>query len=337
MPAVCANIRDAMPIVDCAIYEDGRRRAGDVDLEHAYEASRVADGSSFVWIGLREPTKEEFDAVAREFYLHELAVEDAVKAHQRPKVEEYDDTLFIVLKTAKYHDDSETVEIGEINLFVGPGFLISVRHGGPSPLDGVRRQIESRDDLLRCGPGSVMHAIVDRVIDDYQPVLAGIEDDIEEVEEQVFSATRDAPTERIYKLKREVLSMHRATAPLIDPLERLAGGRYPHVHEDIREYFRDVYDHVERANDAVESMREMLNGVLDANTAQVGVRQNEDMRKITAWVAIVAVPTMVAGIYGMNFEHMPELKWEFGYPAALLLMLSVCTALYRSFKRAGWL
>ena len=327
-----------MPIVDCAIYEDGRRRNGDVDLEHAYEASRSGGGDSFVWIGLREPTKEEFDAVAREFYLHELAVEDAVKAHQRPKIEDYDGTLFIVLKTAKYHDDTETVEIGEINLFAGDGFLISVRHGGPSPLDGVRRQIEERDDLLRCGPGAVLHAIVDRVVDDYSPVLAGISDDIEEVEEEVFSPARVNPTERIYKLKREVLLMHRATGPLIEPLEKLASGRFePHVHEDIREYFRDVYDHVARANDAVEGMREMLNGILDANTAQVGVRQNEDMRKITAWVAIVAVPTMVAGIYGMNFEHMPELKWRFGYPAALLLMLGVCTALYRSFKRAGWL
>jgi len=324
-------------IVDCAVYEGGRRREGNLDLEKAYQASRSGDGSSFVWIGMKEPTQEEFDSVAREFYLHELAVEDAVKAHQRPKIEEYEHTLFIVLKTAKYHDDTETVEIGEINLFVGEGFLISVRHGGPSPLDGVRRDIEAREDLLRCGPGAVMHAIVDRVVDDYQPVLQGIEEDIEEVEEEVFSPDRRSPTERIYKLKREVLSMHKATGPLIEPLEKLASGNVPHVHDDIREYFRDVFDHVARANDAVESMREMLNGILDANTAQVSVRQNEDMRKISAWVAILAVPTMVAGIYGMNFEHMPELKWEFGYPAALLVMAAVCLTLYRYFKRVGWL
>jgi len=324
-------------IVDCAVYEDGQRRDGDLELEDAYEASRSGDKSSFVWIGLREPSSEEFDAVKREFYLHELAVEDAVKAHQRPKIEDYDGTLFIVLKTAKYHDDSETVEIGEINLFVGDGFLVSVRHGVPSPLDGVRKKIESRRDLLRCGPGAVMHAIVDKVVDDYAPVLAGIEDDIEEVEEEVFSTERTNPTERIYKLKREVLSMHKATAPLIDPLERLARGDVPNVHEEIREYFRDVYDHVERANDAVDAMREMLNGILDANTAQVSVRQNEDVRKITAWVAILAVPTMIAGIYGMNFEHMPELKWEFGYPAVLLVVAAACTVLYRRFKHAGWL
>jgi magnesium transporter len=324
-------------IVDCAVYENGRRREGDLDLEQAYAASRSGDDSSFVWIGLREPSAEELDSVAREFYLHELAVEDAVKAHQRPKIEEYEHTLFIVLKTAEYHDDSETVEVGEINLFVGDGFLISVRHGGPSPLDGVRRKIESRPDLLRCGPGAVMHAIIDRVVDDYVPVLAGIEDDIEEVEEQVFSPDRNNPTERIYKLKREVLSMHRATGPLVAPLEALAEGRVPNVHEDIREYFRDVSDHVTRADEAVESMREMLNGILDANTAQISVRQNEDVRKISAWVAIVAVPTMIAGIYGMNFEHMPELKSEFGYPAVLLVILAVCAGLYRYFKKVGWL
>src|SRR4051794_18186911 len=242
MRVASGTIPDAM-IVDCAVYEAGRRREGRCELEHAYAAAQSGDGDSFVWIGLHDPTPDEFDSVAREFYLHELAVEDAIKAHQRPKIEEYDGTIFIVLKTAKYHDDSETVEIGEINLFAGSGFIISVRHGAPSPLDDVRKQIESRPDLLKCGPGSVMHAIVDRVVDDYEPVLAGIEDDIEEVEEDVFSNSRDNPTERIYKLKREVLSMHKSTAPLIDPLKHLAAGDVPHVHEDIREYFRDIYDH----------------------------------------------------------------------------------------------
>jgi magnesium transporter len=325
-------------IVDCAIYEDGKRREGNIELDRAFEESRSGDHDSFVWIGLRDPTEEEFDSVAREFYLHELAVEDAVKAHQRPKIEEYEHTLFIVLKTARYHDDTETVEIGEINLFVGDGFLISVRHGSPSPLHDVREQIEARPDLLRCGPGSVMHAIVDRVVDDYEPVLLGIEDDIEEVEEQVFSPERTVnPTERIYKLKREVLSMHRATGPLVDPLQRLARGDVPHVHEDIRDYFRDVYDHVARANDTTESMREMLNGILDANMAQVSIRQNDDMRKISAWVGIAAVPTLLAGIWGMNFQHMPELTWRFGYPMAIVIIVTVMLTLYRAFRRAGWL
>jgi len=324
-------------IVDCAVYDQGERRDGELDVRDASAEARSPEDGKFVWIGLKEPDPDEFDAVAREFDLHELAVEDAVKAHQRPKIEDYDGTLFIVLKTARYHDDSETVEIGEINLFVGEGFVISVRHGGPSALDEVRHRLEERSDLLRCGPGAVMHAIVDKVVDDYAPVLLGIEDDIEEVEEEVFSHDRTSPTERIYKLKREVLSMHRATQPLIDPLAKLARGDVPHVHDDITEYFRDVYDHVARANDAVESMREMLNGVLDANIAQVSVRQNEDMRKITAWVAILAVPTSIAGVYGMNFEHMPELEWTFGYPAGLLVILVACTVLYRGFKRAGWL
>jgi magnesium transporter len=326
-------------ILDCAVYEDGRRRQGALDLHEAYEAGREnGDGQPrFVWIGLMEPSPEEFESVAREFELHELAVEDAIKAHQRPKVEVYDDTLFVVLKTARYHDNTETVEIGEILLFVGEGFIVTVRHGSASALETVRRKAEQRQDLLRCGTSAVLHAIIDRVVDDYEPVLAGIDDDIEQVEQQVFSPQRTNPTERIYLLKREVLELHRATGPLVEPLDKLARGGFGVVHDDIREYFRDVHDHVVRANETVEGFREMLNGVLDANAAQVGVRQNEDMRKISAWVAIAAVPTAIAGIYGMNFEHMPELRWEFGYPLVLAVIAAICVALYRNFKRVGWL
>jgi magnesium transporter len=326
-------------IVDCAVYEEGKRRSGSLELGEAYEAGRngQSDGR-FVWIGLREPTEEEFDSVAREFHLHELAVEDAIKAHQRPKIELYDETLFMVLKTARYHDDSETVEIGEILLFVGDGFIVSVRHGSATELHGVRLETEKRPDLLRCGPGAILHAIIDRVVDDYEPVLAGIEDDIEEVEQEVFSPTRTNPTERIYKLKREVLEMHRATAPLIDPLQRLAKAHYGDiVHDRIREYFRDVLDHVLRANETVDGFREMLNSILDANAAQVGVRQNDDMRKISAWVAIAAVPTAISAIYGMNFKFMPELNWRFGYPAVIVVMAGICVWLYHRFKQAGWL
>jgi magnesium transporter len=328
-----------MTIVDCAVYEDGQRREGDLELSQAYEAGRDNGGGhdNFVWIGLKEPSPEEFDSVAKEFHLHELAVEDAIKAHQRPKVEDYDGTLFVVLKTACYYDDTETVETGEILLFVGHGFIVSVRHGPASSLAEVRKETEKRKDLMRCGPGAVLHAIVDRVVDDYEPVIAGIDDDIEELEQQVFSPQRINPTERIYKLKREVLEMHRATAPLIDPLRKLASGHFEVVHEDIHEYFRDVFDHVLRANEMVDGQREMLNGILDANTAQVSVRQNEDMRKISAWVAIAAVPTLLAGIWGMNYEHMPELKWQYGYPMALAIMLTVCFLLWRNFKRVGWL
>jgi magnesium transporter len=329
-------------IIDCAVYEDGKRQEGDLALHEAYAAGRgngSGDGSKFVWIGLKEPSAEEFESVAREFRLHELAVEDAIKAHQRPKLEVYEDTLFVVLKTACYVDETEDVETGEILLFVGDGFIVSVRHGEASDLHGVRTRAEQeRGDLLRCGTSAILHAIIDKVVDDYEPVLAGIEDDIEEVEQQVFSPSRTNVTERIYKLKREVLELHRATAPLVDPLDRLAMHAFEDiVHDDMREYFRDVYDHVLRANETVDGFREMLNGILDANAAQVGVRQNDDMRKISAWVAIAAVPTAIAGIYGMNFEHMPELTWEFGYPAALLLMAAVCFLLYRNFKRVGWL
>ena len=314
-------------IVDCAVYQEGKRQAGELDLAEAYEAGRDGGGDGrFVWIGLKEPSEDEFDSVAREFHLHELAVEDAIKAHQRPKIELYDETMFVVLKTARYHDDTESVEIGEILLFVGDGFIVSVRHGSASELHDVRLRTEKRQDL-RCGPGAILHAIIDRVVDDYEPVLAGIEDDIEELEQQVFSPARTNPTERIYKLKREVLEMHRATAPLIDPLQKLARAHFGDiVHDRIREYFRDVLDHVLRANETVDGFREMLNGILDANAAQVGVRQNDDMRKISAWVAIAAVPTAICAVYGMNFDHMPELHWRFGYPAV-----------YRQFKRVGWL
>ena len=326
-----------MSIVDCAIYEHGERQAGDLEVREAYESARDRP-DAFVWIGLKEPTPEEFDSVTREFDLHELAVEDAIKAHQRPKLEVYGDTLFMVLKTACYHDAEEAVETGELLLFVGDGFLISVRHGAASALDEVRRRVEGRPDLLRCGPGAVLHAIVDRVVDDYGPVLEGLENDIEEIEVEVFSPERRTnPTERIYKLKREVLSMHRATAPLAEPLHKLASGHFEPIPDEIREYFRDVYDHVLRTNESVDGFREMLNGILDANVAQVSVRQNDDMRKISAWVAIAAIPTALAAIWGMNFDHMPELKLAWGYPAALGLMLVICVGLFRAFKRAGWL
>jgi magnesium transporter len=322
-------------IIDCAVYEAGQRRPGELALDQAYEASCKPD--AFVWIGLYEPSAEEFESVRREFNLHELAVEDAIKAHQRPKLEVYDDTLFVVLKTARYLEDEERVEFGEINLFIGETFVVSVRHTPASELRGVRRQMESRRDLLRFGPGAVLHGIVDRVVDDYVPVMAGLDDDIKEVETQVFSPGATNPAERIYLLKREVIEFHQTAAPLVEPLDQLAGRELPLIHEDLREYFRDVEDHLIRIVESVESFRDLLTSVLDANLAQVGVRQNEDMRKISAWVAIAAVPTMIAGIYGMNFDHMPELRWTFGYPLVLGLTASFCLLLWFRFRRSGWL
>jgi len=322
-------------IVDCAVYEDGRRRAGDVALDHALDEAKRDE--AFVWIGLVEPSEDEFDAVAREFALHELAVEDAIKAHQRPKLEVYGNSLFAVLKTAKYHEDVEDIEFGELLLFVGDNFVVSVRHGQAAELSGVRQELEANSERLRCGPSAVLHAIVDRVVDGYIPVAEAIEADIEEVEEEIFTPGRTSPAERIYGLKREVIELSRATRPLIDPLLRLAQGEVPHVPGAMQTYFRDVYDHLMRTNEQVDNMRDLLTATLDANLTQVSVQQNEDMRKISAWVAIVAVPTMVAGIYGMNFEHMPELKWKLGYPLALSVMLAACLFLYRAFKRSGWL
>jgi magnesium transporter len=306
-----------------------------VSLADAQLASH--EDGAFVWVGLHEPTEDEFDSVRREFDLHELAVEDAVKAHQRPKLEAYGDSLFMVLRTARYIDATETVEFGEILLFVGERFLISVRHGTPTELAGVRAATEERPDLLRCGPSAVLHAIVDRVVDDYEPVIGGIEDDVEEVEQEVFSPARKNSAERIYELKREVIEFHRAVGSLVDPLRRLASGELEQVHPEVRAYFRDVYDHAVRADERSDALRELLTGALEANLAQVGARQNEDVRRISAWVAIIAVPTMIAGIYGMNFEHMPELGWSFGYPLAIGVMLAACVSLYVYFKRAGWL
>ena len=323
-------------IVDCAVYENGRRRDGGVELHDAYDAVRGRD-DAWVWIGLHEPGADEFDSVAREFELHELAVEDAIKAHQRPKLEIYGHTIFLVLRTACYMPDTEDVELGQIMLFVGPGFIVSVRHGPATDLHPVRLQLEERSELLRCGPSAVLHAIVDKVVDDYLPVVRGVADDVEEVEKAVFSPDRNNVTERIYKLKRETVELHRATDPLIEPLTRLVRDDHDVVHDDVQPYFRDVLDHVKRANESVESLRELLNGILDANLAQVSVRQNEDMRKITAWAGIAAIPTVIGAIYGMNFEHMPELRWTFGYPLVLIVMAVLCLFIYRRFKRAGWL
>jgi len=281
-------------IVDCAVYENGVRRQGELALADALEASREA--GNFVWIGLHEPTADEFEAVKDEFELHELAVEDAIKAHQRPKIEVYDDMLFVVLKTAWYEEDVEEVHLGDILLFLGDSYVVTVRHGRASGLAEVRRRLEGDPALLRCGPGAVLYAILDRIVDDYKPVINGLENDISEVEGEVFSAARTNPAERIYFLKREALEFHQAVAPLITPVDRLARGGYDHIHEDIRPYFRDIHDHLLRTVDTLVGFRDLLTSVLDANMTQVNVRQNEDMRKISAWVAILAVPTMIAGI-----------------------------------------
>jgi magnesium transporter len=321
-----------MTIVDCAVYEDGCRRGGELSLDAAGDAAH--DDGAFVWIGLFEPSEEEFDAVTREFHLHELAVEDAINAHQRPKVELYDDTLLVVLKTVRDVESSEDLETGEILIFINSDFVVTVRHG-QSKLHDVRLQIEQRPDLLRYGTGAVLYAIVDRIVDDYEPVVQAVEADIQEVEHDMFSPQRSNPAERIYAMEREVLDLHRAIMPLAPAVDRLARGDI--IHPELRTYFRDVHDHLLRVSGRIEGFHDLLSSALQANLTQATVRQNEDMRKISAWVAILAVPTGVAAIYGMNFDHMPELHWRLGYPAALLLIVCISLVLYWRFRRSGWL
>jgi magnesium transporter len=322
-------------IVDCALYEDGKRRPGDLALDELSTACHAKN--AFVWIGLFEPTEEEFDSVRREFELHELAVEDAINAHQRPKLEVYDDMVFVVYKTARYVEATETVEFGEVQMFVGTDYIIVVRHGEASSLAPARRWLEHRPELMAHGPAAVGYAIADRIVDDYAPVIQGLDNDIREVELEVFEEHAENPVERIYKLKREVLELHRATAPVIDPLSQIAAGRYRFVPDDLLEYYRDVQDHLLRVVEQIVTFRDLLTSVLEANLTRVSVRQNEDMRKISAWVAIAAVPTLVGGIYGMNFENMPELGTSYGYPIVLGVIATACLALYFFFRRSGWL
>jgi magnesium transporter len=322
-------------IVDCAVYEEGRRLAGERSLRGAVQACE--GNSAFVWLGLYDPTHDELDSVRREFGLHELAVEDALNAHQRPKLEVYDDTLFVVLKPARYIDSEEVVETGEIHVFLSSSFVVAVRHGEAGALREARKRLEQRRDLLAAGTGGVLYAIVDKVVDDYEPVVEGVASDIQQIEQQVFSTTRENPAERIYKMEREVLEFSRAVTPLTPAVDRLARGHFDLIDEELHEYFRDVHDHLLRVGQRIDGFRDLLSSALQANLTQVSVRQNEDMRKITAWVAILAVPTAVAGIYGMNFKHMPELEWTFGYPLVVAVTLVICLLLYRRFRRAGWL
>lgn len=322
-------------IVDCAVYEDGKRRPGTLALSDACEAGR--EPGCFVWIGLHHPTEAEFEAVRAEFDLHELAVEDAVKAHQRPKLEIYDDTLLIVMKTARYIDSEEVVEFAELLLIVGAGFIVTVRHGEASALAQVRLQLELRTELLSCGPIAVVYAVADRLVDDYAPVMDGIDLDIEQVEADVFEQERANPAERIYRLKREVLEFDRAVTSLAEALLPLVRGTVPHAHPDTSEYFRDVADHLARIKGRLDNARDLLTDTLSANLAQISVRQNEDMRTISSWAAVIAVPTLLAGIWGMNFRTMPETDWRIGYPLALGTIALAAFLVYRRLKAAGWL
>jgi magnesium transporter len=336
----------ARAMVDCAIYVEGKRLPGK--YTHAAALNKVHElenegKDAFVWIGLHEPDEHQMQAVADVFGLHELAVEDAVHAHQRPKLERYDKTLFLVLKTVNYveHESMakarEIVETGEIMVFVGADFVVTVRHGEHSGLAGVRKKLEGSPAILKLGPYAIMHAIADHVVDDYLDVTDLIEVDIDAMEEDIFSPLAHTNIECIYLLKREVVELRRAVNPLTLALQRLHTDHNDLISVEVRRYMRDVLDHNILASDRITSYDEMLSSLVQAAVGKVSMQQNLDMRKISAWVAIAAVPTALAGIEGMNFDHMPELHQVWGYPAVLLVMATVCVILYTTFRRNHWL
>jgi magnesium transporter len=330
-------------VVNCVAYQDGVRIPEGRDLVDTVQRIRKRD-EGFVWLGLHEPTDVEFAGIAELFDLHPLAVENSVEAHQRPKLERYGDTLFAVFKTVCYVEHtkltatSEIVNTGEIMVFVGPDFVITVRHGRHGSLGPLREELESNAQKLSKGPAAVLHAIADHVVDDYVSVTDSVQADIDQVEADVFAENgARADAGRIYQLKRELLELKRAVVPLARPVQELATRPTRVVDPEIQAYFRDVSDHLLRATEQIAAFDELLNSILQAHLAQVTVAQNEDMRKITAWAAVIAVPTMVCGVYGMNFDNMPELHWRFGYPIVIGAISIGCLVLYRGFRRNGWL
>lgn len=333
---------DRSAVVDCALYVDGVRQPGDRNYAEALAAAR-RERHGFVWLGVHEPGLAEMTGIAATYGLHELAVEDAVKAQQRPKLEHFGEVGFLVLRTARYcehaelTENSEVVETGQVMLFIGPNFLISVRHGDACRLSPVRADLESERDLLLHGPWAVAYAVTDRVVDLYLEVADQIEDDLDVLEAEVFDRQSHGRIQRIYQMKRELVEFKRAVVPLQRPLMTLTAQVNRDVPKEIRRYFRNVQDHLSRTVEQVNSYDELLNSILQARLAQVTVDQNNDMRKIAAWAAIAAVWTAIAGIYGMNFEVMPELGMTYGYPVVLALMLATSLALYRWFRRNGWL
>jgi magnesium transporter len=320
-------------IVDRAIYVNGQREESP-SLEQIQETARKKAG--FAWIGLYEPTREELGTVAREFGLHELAVRDSLRAHVRPKAERYGDTLFVAIKTARYVDEAETVEFGEVHAFVGSNFVVTVRHGKTNELVEVRRRLESRPELLRRGPYAVLYAIMNRIVEDYIPVVNGLANDIDEIEVQVFQ-TEPNVSRRIYELSREVTRFHQATQPLAGTLGRLIEEESDDFDIEVQRYLRSLRDRLLRVTDESDAFRQTLQNILSVNLTLVSVNQNDQVKKISAWAAILIVPTLITGIYGMNFDFMPELHWLLGYPYSLVIMLTISLILYRRFKRLGWL
>ncbi|MDH2389249.1 magnesium and cobalt transport protein CorA [Streptomyces sp. HNM0663] len=337
-------------VVHAALYRDGRRVSTPDSLTDTFRQLR-AQSDGMAWIGLHRPTEGEILSLAEEFDLHELAVEDALEAHQRPKLERYGETLFAVLRAARYLDAQEEVDFGELHVFVGKDFVITVRHGAAPDLSAVRHRMEQTPELLSLGPEAVLYAILDAVVDGYAPVVAGVQNDIDEIETEVFGGD-PAVSRRIYELAREMVEFQRATRPLVGMLNGLMAGFAKYgTHEELQRYLRDVADHVTHTSERVDGFRQALADILTVNAtlvsqqqnaemralAEAGFEQNEEIKKISAWAAILFAPTLVGTIYGMNFDHMPELHWAFGYPFAITLMAIVCASLYVVFKRRDWL
>jgi magnesium transporter len=322
-------------IVDNAIYVDGRRAEEPGSLEETYEA--VDQRRGVAWIALYKPTEEEFGSVAREFGLHPLAVEDPIKAPLRTKLERYEGTLFLVLKAARYLDESETVEFGEVDAFVGENFVVTILRGEPAALAPMRERLKGDPELLGRGPEAFLYAIIERVVDGYAPVVAGLENDIDEIETEVFSGNAGV-SRRIYELSREVIEFQRATEQLPAILDRIVSGGEGHgVDAELQKYLRIVQDRALRIIERVEGFRQLLQNILSVNLTGASIAQNDQVKKISAWAAILFAPTLIGTVYGMNFDYMPELHWRYGYPFALVLMLMVSVTLYLVFKRRGWL
>ncbi|UQI47160.1 magnesium and cobalt transport protein CorA [Streptomyces sp. HU2014] len=349
-PVPAGPTNGAGSIVHAAVYRDGHRISTPASLADTYRQLREQpDGMA--WIGLHRPTENELVSLAEEFDLHQLAVEDALEAHQRPKLERYGDTLFVVLRAARYLDASEEVDFGELHIFVGHDFVITVRHGAAPDLSAVRRRMESTPELLALGPEAVLYAILDAVVDGYAPVVWGVQNDIDEIETEVFGGDPEV-SRRIYELAREMVEFQRATRPLVGMLHGLMAGFTKYGTDDeLQRYLRDVADHVTHTSERVDGFRSALADILAVNAtlvtqqqnaemralAEAGFEQNEEIKKISSWAAILFAPTLVGTIYGMNFDAMPELHWAFGYPFAIVLMAAVCTSLYFIFKRRDWL
>jgi magnesium transporter len=324
-------------IVDNALYRKGVRVPVDCEISDLAAMRERCGPDDFVWVGLHEPEKAELDEVAEIFDLHPLAVEDAVKAHQRPKLERYEDSIFLILKTLWYVDEEDAVETGEINVFVGSDFVVTVRHGKGGSLHQARMALEDREKVLAHGPSAVVYAVCDEVVDAYEAVAESLQEDVDEVETSVFSEERTSDAARIYVLKRELAEMRRAVYPLREPVNRFISGAVRGVHPEAAPYFRDVGDHLSRVSETIDSLDSLLSTAFEAHMAQISIQQNDDMRRISATIGLIAAPALIGTIYGMNFENMPELRWHLGYLFALGLMALASLTVWILSKRAGWL